>query len=557
MKRFLPLFALLLCTVASSQTLPEEYSLLSQYMKDRDFKLGERILRDFPKAVFSEDLKVMMAEDLYRMGKLDDAKSYVQKVNVRRLRSDLLNKYAELWKELDLSKKEALLSNPVLFRDFIGSVELNDEETLHVAQQLIKARHYDDALKLLSNLKKDDVCYYLGVSYYYRDDREHAKEIFENCQDERVYPYLIRLYVEKGDEDKVREILVKVRSTDLRDSLLFWMGRHYLYTGEYQKAKEYISSMTDSYERYFNLGLLDFIDANYEQASLNFMRALYLAKNKQSQSQASFWVYKSYSSEGKENTALKYLVEATKGDGFYSVLAKVYVGEPVVHRSLRRILLDDGFSSQANVIKAVRDAGFYYYSRLEAFERLDRMSPSDIVAISKFDPFLAIRLAVSKKGYGSQVYNLVAFPTPYHAYVYEASEHFGIPPEVIWAVMRQESLFDPYAISSSKAKGLMQLMDSTAGWVARRVGFGDFNIFDPKDNIKLGTAYLRYLYDYWDGDLVKVLASYNAGENRVKGWKNYRDTYVFIETIPYEETRNFVKRVLYNYYLYRDLLSLK
>ncbi|MFN3813100.1 MAG: transglycosylase SLT domain-containing protein [Aquificaceae bacterium] len=559
MKIFLPILALSLFTIVHSQTLPlpEEYRLLSQYLKDRDVLLGEKILRDFPRAVFSEDLKLMIAEDLYKIGKPDDAKGYIQKVDIKRLMSDMLSKYAELWKELGLSKKEALLSNPSLFRDFIGIVELKSEEALYVAEKLIKARYYEDALKLLVNFKKEDVCYYLGLTYYNTGNREHAKEVFEDCQDERVYPYLTRLYIEERNEDAVREVLVKVRSTELRDSLLFFMGRYYLYTGEYEKAKEYIFLMTDSYERYFNLGLLNFIDADYEHASFYFMKALYLAKDKRDKSQASFWVYKSYFAEGKENIALRYLVEATKGDGFYSVLAKVYVGEPIVHRSLRHILSDNILPSQANVIKAIKDAGFYHYSRLEAFERLERMSPSDIVAISRFDPFLAIKLAINKKGYSSQVYNLVAFPTPYDVYVYEASEHFDVPTEVIWAVMRQESLFDPNAVSSSKAKGLMQLMDSTASWIAKKVGLRNFNIYDPKDNIKLGTAYLRHLYDYWGGDLVRVLASYNAGENRVNGWRNYRDTHVFIETIPYEETRNFVKKVLYNFYVYRELLSLK
>ncbi len=116
--------------------------------------------------------------------------------------------------------------------------------------------------------------------------------------------------------------------------------------------------------------------------------------------------------------------------------------------------------------------------------------------------------------------------------------------------MRQESLFDVQATSVANARGLMQLIDSTARWVAQREGITLTDIYDPDTNIRLGTAYLRYLMDLWNGDMVRVIASYNAGENRVKSFIQHSDPYVFIETIPLSETRNYVKRVLYNYYIY-------
>ena len=61
--------------------------------------------------------------------------------------------------------------------------------------------------------------------------------------------------------------------------------------------------------------------------------------------------------------------------------------------------------------------------------------------------------------------------------------------------------------------------------------------------------------DYWDGNLVKALASYNAGPRAVSRWKDFGDDYLFIELIPYKETRKYVKRVLYNYYVYREILK--
>ena len=121
--------------------------------------------------------------------------------------------------------------------------------------------------------------------------------------------------------------------------------------------------------------------------------------------------------------------------------------------------------------------------------------------------------------------------------------------------MRQESLFDTYAISVAGAKGLMQLLDGTAQYMARKEGVRIKSLFHPETNILLGVAYLRYLLDMWNGDLVRALASYNAGPTRVKNWNSTEDVYLFIETVPIAETRNYVKRVLYNYYVYSDLLK--
>lgn len=549
------LFALSPRLSISQDILPQEYKLLSEYLKSRDEKIGRDILKSYPDAVFLDDLKLMLSEDAYARGDLKSARDYLESINLSRLKPDLLSKYAELWKNLDLDKKKALLSAPTLFRDFIGSVDLSDDEAIGVAQKLIRHRYYYDALKVLSGVREKRSCYYVGLAYMHAGDKEKAEETFQSCDDERGKLPLVGIYIKEDREDKIRETILKLRSDPMRNSALFLVGRHYLYKGDYQKAKEYISLMTDSYEKFFNLGLVSFIVGDYEDSIHNFIRAYYFASNEGEISQSCFWVYKSYVMEGREDAGLRYLVEATKGDGFYSAVAKLKVGESVAHRVLRRVFSDSGIPLQANVIKAIRDAGFYYYSRLEAFKRIDLLSPTDIIAISRFDPFLAIRLALRKYGSRSEVYNSVAFPLPYREYVYEASERYGVSLQLVWAVMRQESLFDPFAVSSSGAKGLMQLIDSTARWMANKLGMEFQSVLDPKINVFLGTAYLKYLYEIWDGDLVKVLASYNAGENKVRSWKSYGDPYLFIETIPFKETREYVKRVLYNYYVYKDLLQ--
>ncbi|MFH1428616.1 MAG: transglycosylase SLT domain-containing protein [Candidatus Margulisiibacteriota bacterium] len=139
-----------------------------------------------------------------------------------------------------------------------------------------------------------------------------------------------------------------------------------------------------------------------------------------------------------------------------------------------------------------------------------------------------------------------------------AKKH-GIDPFFVAAIMREESRFNPAAISSSGAVGLMQLMPATAEQVARETRLGrvtKYRLFDPYFNLQLGISYLQKLKQrYFPGDDICILAGYNAGPNAIWKWKNrlckIQDEDEFIESIPYQETRNYVKKVLRSYWLYK------
>lgn len=121
----------------------------------------------------------------------------------------------------------------------------------------------------------------------------------------------------------------------------------------------------------------------------------------------------------------------------------------------------------------------------------------------------------------------------YDEIVIQAAARHGIDPNLVFAVMRQESGFNPRAVSYKGASGLMQLMPATA----RRLGVT--NIFDPAQNIDAGTRYLRFLLDTFNGDVKLALAGYNAGENAV-----IRYGY---NVPPYRETQNYVRSISAKY----------
>jgi soluble lytic murein transglycosylase len=141
------------------------------------------------------------------------------------------------------------------------------------------------------------------------------------------------------------------------------------------------------------------------------------------------------------------------------------------------------------------------------------------------------------------------YPRPYAAAVATASDLAHVPGDWILAVMRQESLFRVDAVSRANARGLMQMLPSTADAVAKRWHLPQppvSALFDPAVAITLGAAHLRELLDHYDGQLEVTLAAYNAGMAPVARWQPDApiDADIWIENIPYNETRGYVQHIL-------------
>ena len=139
-------------------------------------------------------------------------------------------------------------------------------------------------------------------------------------------------------------------------------------------------------------------------------------------------------------------------------------------------------------------------------------------------------------------------------------------PALVHAITRQESEFDPSARSGADARGLMQIIPGTASATARRIGSaysGPSALYDPELNLTLGSAYLQQLVEQFDGSYVLAIAAYNAGPSRswqwLSDWGDPRtgaiDPVEWVELIPFEETRNYVQRVMENLQVYRHRLA--
>lgn len=150
-------------------------------------------------------------------------------------------------------------------------------------------------------------------------------------------------------------------------------------------------------------------------------------------------------------------------------------------------------------------------------------------------------------------------PIEYAPFFAREARRHGLDPYMLVALVRQESAFDPRAVSVAQARGLMQLIPPTAKRVARQLQLDRFSIgqlFLPRLNIRLGSQYLADRLAQFEGDIDPAVASYNAGPDPVKLWLSegdYREAAEFVENIPFTETRNYVKIFHRNYHLYKRL----
>ena len=152
------------------------------------------------------------------------------------------------------------------------------------------------------------------------------------------------------------------------------------------------------------------------------------------------------------------------------------------------------------------------------------------------------------------------FPMPFRDSVIARSREIGLDPAYVYGLIRQESRFITDARSHVGASGLMQVMPATARWTARKIGLNDFQphqINERETNIRIGTAYLKLALDDFEGSMPMAAAAYNAGPNRSRAWRNgpVLPAEAWAETIPFEETRDYVKKVLANTVNYAALIS--
>ncbi len=160
----------------------------------------------------------------------------------------------------------------------------------------------------------------------------------------------------------------------------------------------------------------------------------------------------------------------------------------------------------------------------------------------------------------SEIDTALRDPMPFGVEITQAANAAGLDPALVFGLIRQETRFMPQLRSSVGATGLMQVMPATARWVAKKIGLDWRNpelISDTPTNLKLGTSYLKLVLDDLGGSQAMAAAAYNAGPGRPRRWREgpLVETAIWAENIPFNETRDYVKKVLSNAAVYSALLD--
>lgn len=236
------------------------------------------------------------------------------------------------------------------------------------------------------------------------------------------------------------------------------------------------------------------------------------------------------------------LVESFPADSPHLAKARLLANAGLNEYISQEIAADPDSSSWS----ALAEAQIYasYGETFRALRALKRALPSAATASINSIPF---------------AYWRILYPEPYWDTIKSEAAKNNLDPYLVASLIRQESEFNPSAISYANAYGLMQLLPAVGKAMAREEGlsrFQTFQLLDPETNIRLGTRYLRQMLDRFGGVQEYALAAYNAGDSRVVDWQSagpYSGIDEFVESIPFTQTREYVEAIVRNEETYRDI----
>jgi soluble lytic murein transglycosylase len=281
-----------------------------------------------------------------------------------------------------------------------------------------------------------------------------------------------------------------------------------------------------------------------------------------------YWKARALLVKGQPAEANALLAKLSQERHFYGWLAAEDLGPVLGEPTATYQPADDEvrqFARQPPVkrMEALFDVEARYEARLEWMYLLEALDdPGRIVAAQYAMLKGWYDLAVLAADKTSRTHNFeLRYPTPYRDYLQKASRSREIDEAWVYGIIRQESRFMHYAKSSVGAGGLMQVMPTTAKWIAKKLGLSSYHdgmLHDIETNVNLGTYYMRYTLDTFNGQEVMATAAYNAGPSRARRWaaNTPLEGAIYAETIPFSETRNYVKKVLANAHMYAARLGL-
>lgn len=292
-----------------------------------------------------------------------------------------------------------------------------------------------------------------------------------------------------------------------------------------------------------------------------------LTQDEQEQPEWIYWRARALAEANRRNEANALYARIAGQAHFYGMLAGDEIGQAFIASAAtptqtaeqdRAVAEDPGLRRAMALfqldmrVEAVREWNWSLRGQSEAF----RLAASRLAL--KYDIFdRAINTAELASPNGAFE---LRFLTPYRDLIEPEVRNQGLDMSWVYGLMRQESRFVVPARSSAGAQGLMQVMPATGKWVAGKIGMSGYHaglLAEPNTNVRLGTSYMRLILEDLDNHPVLASAGYNAGPGRAKRWRDARplEGAIYAETIPFDETREYVKKVMANTVIYASMLD--
>ena len=495
-----------------------------------------------------------------------------------------------------------------------AGVVITPEEFAIRGDQLFKNKNYNSALDAYASAAiSPAISLAKGKSLYFLKRYSEAAGVFASVSNtlsgdaQKEVLYYLGLSQDKSGQD------VEAKNTFLNLSQKFpgsSEGSEGLYSiikmqlgaNQVSEAQSTAKSLAQNYAggNFRDRGLWLVAWKAYEQKNWGDAKFFFeeLSKGKTdlpTQARGLYWLGRIYQNEGNSQKAQEYFNQAADRAPFsyYAFMAlkknknSTDISEvPVVPASWKNFStpsLNSAISSKENgnatwnyhwlKAEALYHEGLGKYSSVELLAALDQNvnHPADLYKIleasKKTDAyFLAILLAqkywdkvkdiFSDQRVAENYRNSFQFPFAFKSDVNREAKKFSLSPYFVVGLMRQESAFQPWILSSANAQGLMQLLPATARARAKSAGFALGDLLNPADNIQVGCAELAALMSRFGGNWVDTIAGYNAGPGRPPQWRaQFGNLPVdeYIEEIPFAETTLYVRLVLRNYWSYATL----
>ncbi|MEE9251803.1 MAG: transglycosylase SLT domain-containing protein [Thermodesulfobacteriota bacterium] len=376
-----------------------------------------------------------------------------------------------------------------------------------------------------------------------------------------------------GRESEAISIFASIHKTHPKSGLaadaLYMAARLEQIEENYKQAAKLYDRQLRKYPKHetadkahWQLGWMKYREGKFGEAEAKFARL--------STHEGLYWRARSVEKQGFAAKALllyKRLAERSV-PSYYSHLAQDKTGikngraNPLLE--IKNSALDKIEPVRRKRIQFFLDLGIFEDARAElaGIERSARTKRELLEASALYaharDYNTSIRLAIRS---GSGGANGLAYPRGMKELVSSYAKQYGADEHLIYSIIREESLFQPDAVSRSGAIGLMQIMPATGRAVARKERVKRYRtsfLYSPEVNIRLGISYFTSLLEDFDGAAPYALAGYNGGPHNVNKWRSEHrnlDVDEFVEEIPFRETRRYVKRVLRTYGVYKSLYS--